>query len=59
MADVSREYLMRKGLPVKLENSGLPGAIRVLVGPLKDDEELNRYKTMLEEAGFRPFLKKY
>jgi len=58
MAEVSKEYLIRKGLPGLVGDSPSPGVHRVLVGPLAEND-VNRVRRVLEEAGFRPFLKNY
>ncbi|MEZ5400414.1 MAG: SPOR domain-containing protein [Bryobacteraceae bacterium] len=58
MADVSADYLTRKGLPARVGAGPSATVFRVLVGPLASEEETNRIKASLEELGFHPFLKK-
>jgi hypothetical protein len=59
MAEVTCEVLTRKGLPALLSDGPSPGIFRVLVGPIKTTDETNRYKAVLDEAQFHPFIKKY
>jgi hypothetical protein len=59
MAEVTIEMLTRKGLPARIGDSPSSGIFRVLVGPMRTPEETNRYKIVLDEAGFHPFIKKY
>ena len=59
MAEVSCEFLIRKGLPALLGDSPSPGIVRVLVGPIHTQDETARHKVVLEESGFHPFIKKY
>ena len=59
MAEVSCEFLLRKGLPALLGDSPSPGIVRVLVGPIHTQEETAKHKVVLEESGFHPFIKKY
>ncbi len=59
MAEVSCEFLLRKELPALLGDSPTPGIVRVLVGPIRTPDETARYRAVLEEAGFQPFVKKY
>ena len=59
MAEVSCEFLLRKELPALLGDSPSPGIVRVLVGPIHTPDETARYKAVLEESGFHPFIKKY
>jgi len=59
MADVSVEYLVRKGIAARLGDSPSPGTYRVLAGPLPDGQENDRLRATLEALGFRPFLRRY
>jgi hypothetical protein len=59
MAEVTCEVLTRKGLPTLLSDGPSAGIFRVLVGPIKTTDETNRYKAVLDEAQFHPFIKKY
>ncbi len=59
MAEVSCEFLLRKELPALLGDSPTPGIVRVLVGPIHTPDETAKYKALLEESGFHPFIKKY
>ena len=59
MAEVSCEFLLRKELPALLGDSPTPGIVRVLVGPIRSPDDTARYKAVLEESGFHPFVKKY
>ncbi len=59
MAEVSCEFLLRKELPALLGDSPTPGIVRVLVGPIHTPDETTKYKAVLEDSGFHPFIKKY
>jgi hypothetical protein len=54
-ADLLAEVLTKKGYPTT--TAPVPGTelTRVLVGPYHDAETLNRTKTALDAAGFKPF----
>ena len=59
MAEVTCEFLTRRGLPAVLGDSPSPGIFRVLVGPIQTPDETSRHKANLDAAGFHPFIKKY
>jgi hypothetical protein len=59
MSEVSCEFLTRKGLPALIADGPSAGIFRVLVGPIKNPGESQKFKAALDEAGFHPFLKKY
>ena len=59
MAEVTCEFLARRGLPAVLGDSPSPGIFRVLVGPIRTPDETGRHKVVLDAAGFHPFIKKY
>jgi len=59
MSEVTCELLVRKGLPALIGDSPSPGIYRVLVGPVHSTDETARYKVVLDESGFHPFIKKY
>jgi cell division protein FtsN len=59
MAEVSKEFLVRKGIPAKVGDASSPGTFRVLVGPVKSDTETTELKARLELEGFKPFLRRY
>jgi cell division septation protein DedD len=56
-AEIVAKALKDKGFPASL-GPGPNNLVRVLVGPYPDTESLGRAKTELENAGFRPILKK-
>jgi hypothetical protein len=58
MADVSADYLTRKGFPACVADGPTPAVFRVLVGPLGNERQSNEVKASLEGLGFRPFLKR-
>ncbi|MBK5291829.1 MAG: SPOR domain-containing protein [Acidobacteriia bacterium] len=59
MAEVSVEFLLRKGFAARMAPSRTEGIFRVLVGPLSDGAETSRVKGQLEAAGFHPFAQRY
>lgn len=59
MSEVTCEFLTRKGIPSLISDGPSAGVYRVLVGPIHNPDESQRYKNALDQAGFHPFLKKY
>lgn len=59
MADVSADYLEKKGLPARVADGATAGTFRVLIGPLGSEQEMERLRGQLEESGFKPFVRKY
>jgi len=58
MAEVSAEYLRKRGLPALVGDMASPGVYRVLVGPMRDAQQTGEIRTTLEKLGFRPFLRR-
>jgi len=56
-AEIVAKALKDKGFPASL-GPGPNNLVRVLVGPYSDTQALGRAKSELENAGFRPILKK-
>src|ERR1700682_5906345 len=56
-AEIVAKALKDKGFPASL-GPGPNNLVRVLVGPYADTQALGRAKSELENAGFRPILKK-
>jgi cell division septation protein DedD len=56
-AEIVAKALKDKGFPASL-GPGPNNLVRVLVGPYPDTQALGRAKSELENAGFRPILKK-
>ncbi len=56
-AEIVAKALKDKGFPTSL-GPGPNNLVRVLVGPYADTQSLGRAKSELENAGFRPILKK-
>ena len=59
VAEVFAEYLMRKQLSIQVATGPDERSYRVLVGPIRDNEHLGELRDVLEESGFRPFLRRY
>ena len=59
MAEVSVEYLTRRGFVAKAAASPEAGMFRVLVGPLNGNDDIARNRGNLQAAGFQPFLQQY
>lgn len=59
MADVFVEFMMRLDLPARRAPAGTNGQYRVLVGPVHDSAESDRFRRAIEGAGFQTFLKRY
>jgi len=57
-AGVVRDTLKQKGFTAVLEQSPIPNKFRVLVGPYPDTGSLGKAKAQLENAGFKPFVRK-
>ena len=58
-AEVVASVLKQKGFPVVLAPGPSEAVFRVLVGPFSDSGALAKARAGLEEAGFKPFLRKY
>jgi hypothetical protein len=58
MAEVSVEYLKKKGLPAVMAAGASPSVFRVLVGPADNSEAAARLKEELTQLGFTPFPKR-
>lgn len=58
-AEVIAGVLKRKGFPSLIAPSPSPPLFRVLVGPLPDADALTRTRRELEDAGFKPIVRKY
>lgn len=63
-AEVVADLLRQKGFhaivaPVVVDGVAAADLFRALVGPLKDAAEVARTKAQLEEAGFKPIVRKY
>ena len=59
MAEVTTEFLMRKGLSAEIKYAPDLGVYRVVVGPILSAEDQNSTKNALESAGFHPFLRRF
>jgi len=57
-AGVVMDTLKQKGLPVVLAQSPNPTLFRVMVGPYADAAGLGKAKAQLENAGFKPLVRK-
>ncbi len=59
-AELLADVLKRKGFPARVAPGPSETLFRVLVGPLKDEEEIGRTRKRLEEAGFRStYVRRY
>jgi len=59
-AELLVDVLKRKGIPALVAPGPSETLFRVLVGPLKDEEDIARTRRRLEEAGFRSsYVRKY
>lgn len=59
-AEFLADMLRRKGFPARIAPGPTETLFRVLVGPLKDQEEVARMRKRLEEAGFRSaYVRRY
>jgi|YNPMSStandDraft_1061717.scaffolds.fasta_scaffold00144_22 cell division septation protein DedD len=59
-AELLVDVLKRKGFPALVAPGPSETLFRVLVGPLKDDDDIARTRNRLEEAGFRSsYVRKY
>ena len=56
---VLRDVLRKRGFAAQL--APVPGQdlVRVLVGPLSGTQDISQNRTKLQEAGFKPFTRKY
>ena len=59
VAEVFAEYLTRREFPVQIGSGTDDRSWRVLVGPMRDNAEITKVRANLEEAGFRPFVRRY
>jgi len=59
VGEVFVEFLKRRGLPAVLAPGPNAEIYRVLVGPLKDLDEITRVQAELQAAGFSTFLRRY
>jgi cell division protein FtsN len=59
MAAVCAEYLKRRGFSVSQAESGILGTLRVLAGPYAAEPGMMSDKKRLEDAGFKPFVRRY
>lgn len=59
MAAVFSNYLAEQGFRVRLARGANATVVRVLVGPLANDREIQSVGAALDKAGFEHFLKKY
>jgi cell division protein FtsN len=59
MAATFTQYLSSQGFRSRLAPGGSDNTIRVLVGPLTNDAEIENTGRALEAAGFQHFLRKY
>jgi cell division protein FtsN len=57
-AGVVMDTLRQKGFPVVLAQSPNPSLFRVMVGPYADAASLGKAKVQLENAGFKPLVRK-
>ena len=57
-AGVIMGTLKQKGFPVVLAQSPNPSLFRVMVGPYTDQASLGKAKAQLENAGFKPLVRK-
>lgn len=57
-AGVVMDTLKQKGFPVVLAQSPNPTLFRVMVGPYADAGSLGKAKAQLENAGFKPLVRK-
>jgi cell division septation protein DedD len=57
-AGVVMDTLKQKGFPVVLAQSPNPTLFRVMVGPYADAASLGKSKAQLENAGFKPLVRK-
>jgi len=57
-ASVVVDTLKQKGFPAVLAQSPNPTLFRVMVGPYKDAASLGKGKAALENAGFKPLVRK-
>lgn len=57
-ANVVVDTLKQKGFPVVLAQSPNPSLFRVMVGPYTDAAGLGKAKAQLENAGFKPLVRK-
>ncbi|MGB9606069.1 MAG: SPOR domain-containing protein, partial [Bryobacteraceae bacterium] len=59
-AELLVDVLKRKGFPALVAPGPSETLFRVLVGPLKDQEEIAQMRRRLEDAGFRSsYVRKY
>jgi len=58
-AEVIAEVLKKKGFSTALAPGPAEGVVRVLVGPLRDATAITSTRGELEEAGFKPILRRY
>lgn len=59
VAAVFAEYLTRRSFPCRVATGPDERSYRVLVGPIKGNEQLAKLRVGLKEYGFRPFLRRY
>ena len=57
-AGVVMDTLKQKGFPAVLAQSPKPNVFRVMVGPYADGASLGKAKAQLENAGFKPLVRK-
>lgn len=57
-ANVVVDTLKQKGFPVVLAQSPIPTVFRVMVGPYANAATLGKAKSELENAGFKPLVRK-
>ncbi len=59
MSTVLADYLTGQGFRTRLAPGISPALVRVLVGPLSSEQEIQKTNTALDAAGFDRFLRKY
>ncbi len=58
-AEIVANVLRKKGFPIVLAPGPTEGVLRVLVGPIEDDQTLRKMRAGLEAAGVKPFTRRY
>jgi len=58
-AEILTELLVKKGFRAIIAPGPSDNLFRVLVGPAKDDADLRKTKSDLEQAGFKSIVRKY